>query len=461
MNDPRMDTLRHAVQAMTNGDCSVELPLQGTDEIARLAQAIEAFRETNVSQRRETVTLSRITEQINAGLRLDEILEQAWGALKDFIPYDRIGVALLDEREGQVRARWGRSNLREGLLLGAGYTAKLEGSSLKQIIETGQPRILNDLEAYLKTHPLSESTRLIVQEGLCSSLTCPLIGLGKPIGFIFFSSARPGTYQGIHLDVFSRIANQLSISVERSRLHDQLLELNEIKSRFVGTAAHDLRSPTSIIICYTRLLLDEKVSKTLAEVQKPLERILKNGESMLGLIDDLLDLRAIETGHLTLDMQPVDLEPFLEESLSLLKILGGPKSIAIHWTLESPPGPIRLDRGRIGQVISNLIDNAIKYSPCGSEVTVTNRILDDKVEVSVKDHGQGISPEDAKQLFSEFVRVGSRPTGGEKSHGLGLAICRRIVEAHGGRIFVTSSTGEGSTFTFTLPIGSGPENIAS
>jgi len=133
----------------------------------------------------------------------------------------------------------------------------MAGSSLERVLATGEPRILDDLEAYLAAHPRSESTRLIVAEGVRSSLTCPLVANGKPVGFLFFSSRERGTYRRAHVELFMEIAGQLALIVEKSRLYELLLELDQVKNRFLGMAAHDLRNPIGVVRSYAELLQED------------------------------------------------------------------------------------------------------------------------------------------------------------------------------------------------------------
>jgi class 3 adenylate cyclase len=165
----------------------------------------------------------RLTGQINAGLVIDDVLEQVFVSFRDVIPFDRIGVALLDASGERVKARWAKS-LAENIQLPIGYSAPLSGSSLQKIILTGKPRVLNDMEAYLAEHPVSHSSRLIVAEGIRSSLTCPLTAMGKHIGFMFFSSFAKDTYQQAHIDLFLEIAGQLSMIIEKGRIYELVLQ---------------------------------------------------------------------------------------------------------------------------------------------------------------------------------------------------------------------------------------------
>ena len=178
---------------------------------------------THLREREEQfVKLIRITEQINYGVTLDEILDFLFEEMQGTIPYDRIGFSLIDRPRGMVVARWARSN--RPMRISQGYEAPLEGSTLEQIIQTARPRIINDLQHYLREKPDSQSTMLVVAEGMRSSLTCPLIVQGKPVGFVFFSSARKGTYSKNHVAFFQQIAGQLATIVEKGRLYAELAE---------------------------------------------------------------------------------------------------------------------------------------------------------------------------------------------------------------------------------------------
>ena len=166
--------------------------------------------------------LMRITEHINYGIMLEEILDFLYEEMQETIPYDRIGLSLIDRPSGTVVARWARSNCP--MRLNQGYGAQLKGSSLEQIIQTSRPRIINDLERYLREKPDSKSTMLVVREGMRSSLTCPLIVQGKPVGFVFFSSIERDTYSKDHVAFFQQIAGQLATIVEKGRLYAELAE---------------------------------------------------------------------------------------------------------------------------------------------------------------------------------------------------------------------------------------------
>ncbi len=184
----------------------------------------------------EIRALSEITEQVNSGVFFEEVLDQVFENFDDLIPYDRIGVALIEDNksgDATVRVRWSRAKYRETHVPGD-YAALLKNSSLQTVADTREPRILNDLEAYLKAKPKSLSTRHVLQEGIKASLTCPLVARDKVIGFIFFSSRQKNAYHDQHVELFSQIAGELALTLEKSRAYEELYLRNEFIRKVFG-----------------------------------------------------------------------------------------------------------------------------------------------------------------------------------------------------------------------------------
>ena len=451
MVDPRIPKYRDVAQAMKEGQFRSEVPIGNDDEVAQLGKALRELGVTLEKKSQEVGKLLQITEEINAGLVLDEVLNHVYESFQPIIPYNRIGFSLLEDEGQAVRARWARSDAAE-LKITVGYQAPLQGSSLQHIIETGQPRILNDLQGYLREHPASDSTRKIVEEGMRSSLTCPLVAMGKPVGFMFFSSSEPNTYKNVHVDLFLQLAGQLSVIVEKGRLYQQLVDLNELKNKFLGIAAHDLRNPIGIVKGYLSVFLENLLGDIPDEQRNIMQRMDKACETMLALINDLLDVSAIEAGQLNLELEKIDLNSYLQECYDSSCILARAKSIRLKLVVGQPLPTVWIDPDRINQVLNNLISNAIKFSNPQTTITIGANVDKNEVPIFVTDEGQGIPKDEIQLVFKEFGRASVRPTAGERSTGLGLAIVQRIVEAHGGRIWVESKVGKGSTFTFSLPL---------
>jgi signal transduction histidine kinase len=201
---------------------------------------------------------------------------------------------------------------------------------------------------------------------------------------------------------------------------------------------------------FANLLLDHNHPVSDTQRDSILEEIVKRTHQMLKLINDLLDLTTIEAGELKLAPRQVELRPFLEEATRWHAVLAGAKDIDVTLR-DVADGWVRADPIRLRQVLDNLISNAVKYSPSGSTVSVAAERATQAWRLSVQDQGPGIHPEDRERLFQEFARLSAKPTAGERSTGLGLAIARRVVEAHGGSIGAESTPGEGATFFVLLP----------
>ncbi len=222
------------------------------------------------------------------------------------------------------------------------------------------------------------------------------------------------------------------------------------QNAFLGMAAHDLRTPITVIQGFTDLLVHPRSQPE--DTREFVSIIRETLDQMLSLLDDILDITAIESGKLTLRPREVDLEQFVGRVVKLNRYIGAQKQIALVAEVEPNLPPMTFDPDRIEQVLNNLIGNAFKFSHGDSTVTVRVRKVDNAVEFSVVDEGQGIPSDEIDKVFGEFQRVSTQPTAAEHSTGLGLSICKRIVGLHEGQIGVESEIGAGSRFYFTLPL---------
>ena len=257
-------------------------------------------------------------------------------------------------------------------------------------------------------------------------------------------------HQGIIIDVTERRLAEAEIAQKNSELR----QLNDVKNQLLGMAAHDLRNPLSVVSAASEFLLED-AGRALPEGKKTdfMRRIHSSSEFMLKLIDDLLDVAKIESGKLDLDLSDGDIGGLVDDNLAINVMLAEKKSIKLDFQRLSALPRFQFDRGKVEQVLNNLVSNALKFSQPGTGVTVTAARMNGSVVVSVRDHGQGIPAEELGKLFLPFSKTSVRSTAGERSTGLGLAIARKIVEGHGGHIWAESEVGKGSTFSFSLPVG--------
>ena len=243
------------------------------------------------------------------------------------------------------------------------------------------------------------------------------------------------------------------LSRELALKNDELAKLNALKNQFLGMAAHDLRKPIGLILSYAEFLLDEAGDALSAEHQDFLQTIHGAADRMRRVVDDFLDVSLIEAGHFSLHESQVDLGELARIAITLVKLAAARRGVQITSTLEAATGAMFVDGAKIEQVLTNLLSNAVEHSPTGGCVTLASRRLATEVRVQVADTGAGISPAQQLRLFQSFASgQAAGKSSGERSIGLGLAIARKIVEAHGGRMFVDSELGRGSVFGFTLPM---------
>ncbi len=253
-------------------------------------------------------------------------------------------------------------------------------------------------------------------------------------------------------DELSRVNNELvNLQRELNRKNAELERLNGLKNRFLGMAAHDLRNPLSNINALSDFL--EKKGDNLNEKQKRFVNLIKTLSSfMLELVNELLDVSAIESGNIKINSTPTNLVLLIRTNIDLNKELAKKKNIKIHFETNVDSLILKIDNNKIDQVISNLLTNAIKYSNNDTQILVSLIQNETEVLVNIKDQGQGIAKDEVVTLFKPFQKTSTMSTAGEKSTGLGLYIVKRIIEAHHGHIGVESEVGKGSTFYFSLPL---------
>jgi two-component system, sensor histidine kinase and response regulator len=255
-------------------------------------------------------------------------------------------------------------------------------------------------------------------------------------------------------EVVARIRTHLSnqqLVEQQKDLVQQLSKANAAKDRFLGMCAHDLRNPLSSIRGLAELMDENAIGELTPEQREIVQTIHGASQSMLQLVNELLDVATIEAGHLKLEKSPTSIVEIVERSVHLSNIEAAKKNTRIEMVKMDTDPMVDVDRNKMRQVVDNLINNAVKYSPRGSIITVLIHSNGVVAGFAVRDSGPGIPESERHKLFKDYGRLSTEPTGGEKSTGLGLAICRKIVEAHGGTIGVENLPGHGCEFVVRLP----------
>jgi len=294
--------------------------------------------------------------------------------------------------------------------------------------------------------------------GYRTVLGVPLLREGVPIGLLNVIRTSVRAFTDKQIELVTTFADQAAIAIENVRLFDeiqdksrQLEEASQHKSQFLANMSHELRTPLNAILGYTELMADGAYGEPSEKMMGILKRLEANGKHLLGLINDVLDLSKIEAGQLVLELSEYTVQDIAQTVRSTLEPLAADKKLAfkVEMAPELPPG--HGDGRRLTQVLINLVGNAIKFTDSG-EVAIKAEANNGAFHVSVRDTGPGISAADQAKLFQEFQQADNAITRKKGGTGLGLAISKRIIEMHGGRIWVDSIVGQGSTFFFTLPV---------
>jgi signal transduction histidine kinase len=325
-----------------------------------------------------------------------------------------------------------------------------------RLAEVHEPIQLADI---LEAPAESRVRSVLVRAGYRALLAVPLVREDRLIGGLTVIRKATGAFAPEVIELLRTFATQSALAIQNARLFleiadksEQLEAASRHKSEFLANMSHELRTPLNAIIGFSEVLMQRMFGELNTKQEEYLKDIYESGRHLLSLINDILDLSKIEAGRMELELTEFDLPTAIESAMTLVRERATRRGIALQKTLDGRVGPIRADERKVRQVVLNFLSNAIKFTPEGGRIEVRAVPVDGSVEVSVADTGVGIAPEDQEAVFEEFRQVGSSAAKQEGT-GLGLALCRKFVELHGGTIWVTSAVGAGSTFTFTLPVG--------
>jgi two-component system, NtrC family, sensor kinase len=298
----------------------------------------------------------------------------------------------------------------------------------------------------------------LLQAGYRALLGVPLLREEQVIGVLAVSRKTPGDFAPEVVRVLMTFATQSALAIENARLFREIADksrqleaASRHKSEFLANMSHELRTPLNAIIGFSEVLAERMFGEVNEKQAEYLQDILSSGRHLLSLINDILDLSKVEAGRLELELGRFHLPTALDNALTLVRERATRHGITLSQTVDERVGDIIADERKVKQILLNLLSNAVKFTSEGGRVGLTATAAEDVITIAVSDTGIGIAPKDQAAIFEEFRQVGRDDTRTQEGTGLGLTLAKKFVELHGGRIWVRSQVGQGSTFTFSLP----------
>jgi signal transduction histidine kinase len=403
------------------------------DQLGRRADVLEAA--------------NRCARALSSSLELDQAFEAFIREVRGFVPFDRIAIVLSEEGSAQVMAAAGVGAER---VLPPGSAQPITGTLLEEILRTGQPTYRRDMQQ--PGYPEEERFREL---GLRSRFVTPLFLGARTIGMLSLVRREPNAFTEEEMELAGLLGRLVASAVQNIRAYEaerktveELRRLSALRADFVSLVSHELRTPMAAVIGSAQTLQQRWRELTAEQRESFLELIAGETGRLATLIGDVLDTSRIDAGTFTFRFSDVDLGELVRDSVAAAEVSSD--EVALRADVQDPLPAVRGDAERLRQVLMNLLDNAVKYSPAGDEVHVRAYAENGRARIDVRDRGPGIAREDQRLIFEKFGRVTTGNT--RPGTGLGLFIARSIAEAHGGTLEVASAPERGAVFTLELPL---------
>ena len=428
-------------------------------ENARLLSELQTRTQELTHSVEQLTALGEVSRALTSTLDLDAVLQTIVTRASQLAGTDACSVFEYDEATEAFHLR-ATHNLDDEIVAVARRTPIRKGDGVQgRMAITRQPVQIHDIgegDAYYG--PLRD---VLLRTGTRALLAIPMLREDQLIGGLTVARKTPGEFSSEVIQLLQTFATQSALAIQNARLFREIeIKSRELqvasqhKSEFLANMSHELRTPLNAIIGFSEVLTERMFGDLNEKQEEYLKDIYASGQHLLSLINDILDLSKIEAGRMELELTDFDFHTAVDNALTLVRERAGRRGIALHQVVDRRLGQIRGDERKIKQVLLNLLSNALKFTPDGGRVDVQATVSDDMAEVSVSDTGVGIAPEDQEAVFEEFRQVGTADKKVEGT-GLGLALSRKFIELHGGRIWVQSQVDVGSTFTFRVPVRHG------
>ncbi len=316
------------------------------------------------------------------------------------------------------------------------------------IVENRSSKVICDI-----SHAEPEmDTPLIAEEGIKSLIATPLIFEQEIVGILYVDDFKPRQFTQREVSILNLLANKAALAIQKTSILEKLSQANRLKSEFLANMSHELRTPLNSIIGFSELLLDQIPGAINQDQRQCVSDILGSGQHLLQLINDILDISKIESGKTEIYLEKIDFEKLTNEVKSTINSLAKQKSQTFEVNIADDVDTVHVDRRKIKQVMLNLLGNAVKFTPENGRIELRIVKKGSDYLITVKDDGVGIAQEQHDVIFDEFRQLDGSHTRKYEGSGLGLALAKRFVELHNGKLWVESELGKGSCFQFSLPI---------
>jgi signal transduction histidine kinase len=446
------------------GPCSLDTALDhlrfGADDLViepfspqELTQAVASALEKGRARKeiirlRALIPLYELSLSFMGLTQLDELLDEILTVSCDETGADRASLMLWNEDEQALTIR-----------AAVGIPEEIVRTTVVRIGEGISGRVAERRRAVVLdslSPPDDEFRNLMKLDQISSAICVPMTAGDELIGVLNLSKLvrDESPFTAGSLEFCSVLASQAAIAIKNARLFEEVQQayrevksLDEVKTKFINIASHELRTPLAILLGHAQLLQDEQITDV---AQKHVQAIIKSALRLRHLLTDMLNLRYLQTGEMELDLQPFMVGEVVQAVLDDLDFVAAEKNLSIISGISEDLPPLWADVGKLQLVLSNLISNAIKFTPHGGRIEITAEADQEELTVSISDSGVGIPPEELPRLFDPFYQVGESLRREHQGLGLGLSIAKELVELHRGRIRASSELGKGSTFTFSL-----------
>ena len=423
------------------------------ESYADLEKKVEIRTQELAQSVRELRALGEVSQAVNSTLDLEMVLNTIVTKAAQLAGTEAGAIYVYHEanREFQLRATYGMSDDVIAAI-------KDQHVDISEAVDEMTEGHVSVQIADLRDAPPSRVNETMLNAGYRARLLVPLVAPDGVVGALVVRRRAPGEFPKNTVDLMQTFAAQSVLAIQNARLFSEIgdksrqLEVaSQHKSQFLANMSHELRTPLNAILGYTELILDNIYGDVPDKARATLDRIQSNGKHLLGLINDVLDLSKIEAGQLTLSLTDYSIKDVVHNVYGAVESLATSKNLALKVELPKDLPQAHGDERRLTQVLLNLVGNAIKFTDTG-EVSIKTSATNGTLTVAVHDTGPGIAEKDQAKIFEEFQQADASTTKQKGGTGLGLAIAKRIIEMHGGRLWVESELGHGSTFSFTVPV---------